>query len=137
MKMELTNTERNSLIPSAISALALFTCLIILIPGAGNILVSSVITLIAYPIIVLFTYWGISISNKNPIKSKLIHGALTIILGVFLGFIGYLIANSILYPQGVIFAFLISGAVAGLVVSLCSTANKSSNLTSTNDAPSS
>ena len=137
MKMELTNTERNSLIPSAISALALFTCLIILIPGAGNILVSSVITLIAYPIIVLFTYWGISISNKNPIKSKLIHGALTIILGVFLGFIGYLIANSILYLQGVIFAFLISGAVAGLVVSLCSTANKSSNLTSTNDAPSS
>ena len=137
MKMELTNTERNSLIPSAISALALFTCLIILIPGAGNILVSSVITLIAYPIIVLFTYWGISISNKNPIKSKLIHGALTIILGVFLGFIGYLIANSILYLQGVIFAFLISGAVAGLVVSLCSTANKSSNLTSANDAPSS
>lgn len=135
--MELTNTEKYSLIPSAVSALVLFASLVFLIPGAGNILMSSVISLIAYPIIILFTCIGIIASNKVPIKNKYFHGAITIMLGVILSLIGYAIANSILYMQGTMPAFLISGAVAGFMVSLRVTANKSSNLTGEKDSPSS
>ena len=122
--MELTNTEKYSLIPSAISALVLFVCLVFLMPGAGNIFMSSVISVIAYPIIILFTCLGITLSIKVPIKNKFVHSLITTLLGATLGLIGYAAANSIFYMQGTILAFLASGAVAGIVVSLSGAANK-------------
>ena len=135
--MEITNTEKISLIPSALSALVLFVCLVFLIPGAGNVLLSSIIALVAYPIILLFTCFGISVSRKVSFENKYLHSGLIIIFGAALGLIGYAIANIVLYMQGTILAFVMSGAVAGLVVSIGASANKSSNLTGEKDSPSS
>jgi len=135
--MGITKIENESLYPGFISAFIIFIFIAFQMPGPGNIFTATVVALASFPMTTLFASYGIYILNKLPITNKVTHVVIATLLGALFGFIGNLMANFILQLQGIINAFIFSGAIIGFVVSLTATANKSSNLTGEKDSPSS
>jgi hypothetical protein len=117
--------EKYSLIPAFFATLVLFISLSVLIAGAGNIFMSAIVSALSFPVIYIFCLIGCALIQKISFQNNNINYLFAGISGVFLGLVGFFIANKIAYFNGTLLAFILSGLVAGLVMHYQITVNKS------------
>ena len=116
MRKHIKKLERYSLLPAYSAALVLFITLSILIPAGGNIVISAIISAIAFPIVFIFCLLACAFILKINQDSIIINYIISGSAGIILGLIGYISAEAIGNFSGTALAFILSGFVAGMVM---------------------
>lgn len=116
MREKIKTLEKLSITPSFVGTFVLFISLSIIIPPTANILMSAIVSVVAYPLIFVFSLLGCAILIRVNFSKKYQSYMFSISCGVVMGFIGFAIANAIGYFQGTVIAFILSGAVTAISV---------------------